>query len=367
MCGIAGVRKFGNTPITGEELVLLLCAIEHRGLHATGIALVTDGTVRVMKAAVPAWNFTKSDEFHDFLTENLTETTEIALLHTRWYTTGSPEDNRNNHPMFDGETAIVHNGMISNHHMLFNNGKYDRSCETDSDIIRAIISEHGMDHKGLRELNKMAGSAAIACVSSKYPGKLLLARSGSPLVFGWSDDGDKLYWASEAQAITKAVHPFHNVRGTWVQDTKAIISIGSMPDDTAWLFGPEEIEFHHRFSTCSYYRAPDYSKGRESYHTKSRNWKREMRNRTVPTHTYYQHSPYRGPAVETNTLRAATTKEEPKAEAKEGNTKNPHGQVHDHLKGAICKCPGCGAPVSNPKGLAWRTLLCPECNSSIGD
>ena len=61
MCGIAGIRKFGGTPITGEEIVLLLCSIEHRGQHATGIALENPDGIHVFKAPEPAWKFTKSE------------------------------------------------------------------------------------------------------------------------------------------------------------------------------------------------------------------------------------------------------------------------------------------------------------------
>jgi glucosamine--fructose-6-phosphate aminotransferase (isomerizing) len=352
MCGIAGVRKFGKTPITGEELVLLLCSLEHRGQHATGVALVNPDGIKVLKAPVPAWKFTKEDSFKEFLDENLTPDTSIALLHTRWATGGNPEINENNHPMFDGETAIIHNGMISNHAFLFTQGKYKQTCETDSDIIRAIVAEHGVEEKGIRELNKLAGSAAIACVSTKYPDKLLLARSGSPLVFGFSEDGDKLYWASEAQAILKAARVFKNVRGAWVQDTKTNISVGSMPDNTAWVFGEQELEHHGLFNTCTYYRQPDYSRGRENYHAKTKDWKREVRRRTEPIQGVKGQEGVRAATSDTKIAVIA-------AEAIKSAKVNP-------LKDAVVKCPGCGKGVVNLEGAPWRDLECPHCQSRLG-
>ena len=335
MCGIAGVRRFEGEPITGEELILLLCSLEHRGKHATGIALEGPAGIVVHKAALPAWNYTKSKEFTDFLEEHLTEETTTALLHTRWATIGNPEVNDNNHPIFDGTTAIVHNGMISNHFSIFAAEKMERSCETDSDVIRALFDKYGPDEKGIRELNRMSGSAAIACMSEKYPGKLLLARSGSPLVYGFSEKGDKLYWASEAEAIITACKPFRKVRGVWTQDTKLNMSIGSMPDNTAWVFGPEEIELHHLFRTCNYYRQPDYSKGNESYHSKTRNWKRELRQK--------RHQVAIVPPAPVNAKNAA-------------------------LIGAVIKCPGCGMGVQNIYGKPWAQLHCPseKCKSKLG-
>ena len=358
MCGIAGVRKFGKTPITGEELILLLCAIEHRGLHATGIALVNPNGIQVMKAPLPAWKFTREPAFKEFLKVNLTENTEIALLHTRWATGGNPEINENNHPMWDGETAVTHNGMINNSGHLFTQGKYTKTCDTDSDIVRAIVSEHGFEEKGLRELAKMIGSAAIACVSTKYPGKLLLARSGSPLTYGFTEGGEKLYWASEAQAIIKAAKPYHKVRNVWVQDTKTNVSVGSMPDNTAWLFGPQELEMHGEFPVCAYYRQPDYSKGRENYHTKRKAWKREARFQSGGTTST--------PAAGTQRViqhivppASATGKVEVRSNnvAVQANT--------EPIKGSVIKCPGCGLGVINTMGRVWRDLQCPTCKSSL--
>ena len=334
MCGIAGVRRFGDTPITGEEIVLLLCLIEHRVLHASGIALENPDGLHVYKAAEPAWKFTKSKPFNDFLNEFLIPETRTAMLHTRWATKGSPEDNDNNHPMFDGETAAIHNGMISNDTWLFSSGKYERSCETDSDIIRAIVSEHGMNEKGIRELNKMTGSAAIAVLSTKYPDKFLLARSGSPCYYGVTDDQAKLYWASEPEAIIKASKPFKKVRGLWVQDTRANVAVGCMQDNTAWLFGPEGLELHHEFNTCRYYNKPDYSKGRENYHEKKKGWKNEQKRLA-------------------------------KKKSDDVVTDRKEADNSAYLKNSVAKCTACGQGCVNLEGKPWDTIMC-SCGQRLG-
>jgi asparagine synthetase B (glutamine-hydrolysing) len=342
MCGIAGVRKFGGKiPITGEELILLLCALEHRGSHATGIALYGPDGIHVLKAPKPAWEFTKSKEFAEFLTAHLTPDTTTALLHTRWATIGNPEDNRNNHPMWDGETAVVHNGGIGNHQALFHANGLQRSCETDSDIIRAILSQDGFHEKGFRSLNKMWGSAAIAAISTKFPGKLVLGRSGSPLVFGFTDNGDKLYWASEAQAIAHAARPWRQIRGTYVQDTKPLISLGSLPNDTIWLFGENDVEMHHEFKTCTNYVKPNYAGGRQSYHTKTRNWKKELRRATKFAQREAQRKQGLQPAV----------------------VKKP--EKNADLKGAVMQCT-CGKGCCNTHGVPWDQLYCWSCKAMLG-
>ena len=360
MCGIGGVHKFADDPINGEELVIMLCMLERRGTHATGIALVNPDGIHVLKAPDPAWKFTKSKDFENFLDKFLTPETETAIFHTRFATTGDPADNANNHPMFDGETAIVHNGMISNHEWLFrSNDQYKRSCETDSDIIRAIVAEHGFTEKGMRELCKMSGSAAIACVSTKFPHKMLLARSGSPLAYGFTADGDKMYWASEADIILRAARPFHLVRGVWVQNSKADVLVGHMPDHTAWLFGPEEIEFHHLFNVCNYYRKPDYSGLRKGYHAKVANWKKalkkeiklDLNGQTPSTWTRPQsgwRQPYQGGDGIDYTR---------KLPALPASTND--------LKGAIMSCPGCGCGVKNTEGKPWNQLVCGSCKAGL--
>jgi asparagine synthetase B (glutamine-hydrolysing) len=362
MCGIAGVRRFGNDPITGEEIAILLCSLEHRGTHATGVALVDPDGIHVLKAPIPAWRFTKSPDFDNFLQAYLTPETETAILHTRFATTGNPEDNENNHPMYDGETAIVHNGMISNHQSLFvSNPAYKRSCETDSDIIRATLTEHGFNEKGLRELCKMSGSAAIACVSTKFPHKLLLARSGSPLVYGFSENGSKLYWASEAQAILHAARPWHNVRGAWVQSARPVIQIGTMPDNSAWLFGQEAIELHHEFRVCNWqYRTPDYSKGRENYHTKTKGWKRELRRRAKKEKREAERT-----ASVTDRRTSALFRPVFPAPA---TTSKPLSvdEAIASLKGAVIACPSCGKGSKNDNGTPWEKLQCPTCHARLG-
>lgn len=338
MCGIAGVRKYGDTPITGEEIVILLCALEHRGNHATGVALVNPDGIHVLKAASPALFFTKSDDFRIFLTTHLTPETSIALLHTRWATTGPPSENENNQPIFDGETAIVHNGMISNHNVLFNINKLQKSCETDSDIIRALVHTHGINEKGIRELCKMNGSAAIACVSTKFPGMLLLARSGSPIVYGFSENGDKLYWASEAKALLTAAKPFHEIRGCWVQDVRSRISVGSMPDNTAWIFNDQGRISHHPFTTCYSYRAPDYAKLHENYNIRQRGWKREER------------------------LKKRRKKEQPIVEVVEINRVRG---FNDPVPNSVVTCGACGVANRNIHGKPWKELICCKCEAPL--
>jgi asparagine synthetase B (glutamine-hydrolysing) len=272
------VRRYGNQPITREEIYILLSSMEHRGSHATGICLVNDGghDFAVHKLAEPAWSFCKHASTQAFLDEHLRDDTEIALLHTRFATVGDPNKLENNHPIHDGVTAITHNGGISNARELFRSEGLTPVCETDSDIIRAILDKEGFEPKAARTLSKCHGSAAIAAISTAYPGTLVLGRSGNPLVV--AEANEKLYWASEMQSIHKALRPFRRgLSGLWLRDKKPETSFHTLPDNTMYLIPAEPVVGntpipHFEMKIAYSFRSPIY-KSHDTHEEKMRTWK----------------------------------------------------------------------------------------------
>jgi|SRR5882672_2564098 len=331
MCGIAGIKRMGNEPITVEEICILLCSLEHRGNHATGIAVENNGDIHVCKKDVPAWSFTASDEFKGFVGEHLNDGTNTVLLHTRAATKGAPYKNENNHPMYAGETAVVHNGGIRNDDFIFRNLSLKRSCETDSDIIRAILDKEGLTRKGVRELEKLDGSMAIAAVHPDAPEYVLLARSGNPLIIGTTNF--KIYWASEQQAIQKAVRPWTKRFGLWSRaSSSGDIVYTAMPDNTAYLMGPEGLDWKQEVKICAQFHAPMY-RMHESYFTKTSNWRAERRRQ------------------------AGKTGEEPKNLSR-------YAEVD---KAAWCAlCPSCKKGVTKTNVIKpWRKYKCSNCKASL--
>jgi len=264
MCGICGIRRFGDEPITEEKITTLLCANERRGLDATGMALQNPGEeVQVLKQDEPANHFVRSRAYKEFLTAHLREETEIFLGHTRAATQGNPKDNANNHPVFAGNVAVVHNGMIHNDDTLFRELSLDRKADVDSDILRAILDEGGFTMKGLRALRKISGSVAIAAIANAYPGKLVLARSGSPLVL--ASTPNLLVWSSEKQAIHNAMRPFVERHGLLMQPNRADLAFITMNNDSIYMFGERGLEWHDEFRVAKFYTAPDYGKLHDNY------------------------------------------------------------------------------------------------------
>jgi predicted glutamine amidotransferase len=257
MCGIGGIRRFGDTPITQDQVTALLLALESRGNDATGVAVqAADGAISVHKAPTPAWTFTAEKVFDTFCEQKLPDAI-CVLVHTRYATQGDPKENNNNHPMFSGRCAVVHNGCISNDDVLFKSMKLERKAETDSDIIRAIVDDTGLTRKAFRELDRMSGSCAAAIVSQDEPGKLMLLRSGSPLVLASSQD--QLFWASTKEALHSASRLWQQRFGIWMKANVADLMFKTVGADTGMLFDDEGLTWHEQFRSCIHYVAPTYA------------------------------------------------------------------------------------------------------------
>lgn len=266
MCGIAGVRSFSPTdPIRADQIVQLLLASESRGKDATGLALQEreTGKIVVYKDDSRAGTFVNLKPFEKFLEAHLSERTGIAILHTRASTSSGVGDNGtsrrmvNNHPMWKDRTAVVHNGCIHNHRYLFDDLKLERSCDTDSDILRAILDRDGLTPEGIKTLGRCAGGAAIAAISEDFPDTLLLARSGSPMVVGVA--GEQLVFASERGTVHAGFRQHQKRFGIWVRPLQTAAAFTPFPSDTAWIFNKKECIGHWEFKT-SYYS--------QSYHQK---------------------------------------------------------------------------------------------------
>ncbi|QTT85981.1 glutamine--fructose-6-phosphate transaminase (isomerizing) [Pseudomonas chlororaphis] len=182
MCGIVGaVAERNITAILLEGLKRL----EYRGYDSAGVAVLTnDGKLERMRR--PG----KVSELEQALAgEPLVG--RLGIAHTRWATHGAPCE-RNAHPHFSGDLAVVHNGIIENHEALREQLKgmgYVFTSDTDTEVIA-----HLLDHK-LKDLGDLTvalkatvkelhGAYGLAVISASQPDRLVAARSGSPLVIG---------------------------------------------------------------------------------------------------------------------------------------------------------------------------------------
>lgn len=271
ICGIAGVIKWGQHPITEEMIALLLVGNEHRGNDASGIVIQQkNGSLDVFKKDRPGWVLVTSSEYKAFIREKLKADSASVLIHARGASQGNPRDNNNNHPMYAGKSAVIHNGVIRNDSELFDAMKLERKAETDSDIIRAIIDAEGFDKEVSMKLARLAGSGAIAAVHPDYPGKVLLVRSGNPLTLASNDDF--MFFSSEKNTLHKACRPFVKRMGIWFQAQKPNVDFAVMADDTCWLIGPKGLEWHEQCRICMKKYEEPWRKTYQEYRTRQMKW-----------------------------------------------------------------------------------------------
>lgn len=196
MCGIIGYAGFDQAQ---EMLLEGLAHLEYRGYDSAGIAVVNGATITVEKAAGRIDNLRRLLQIHPLHGS-------CGIGHTRWATHGEPSD-VNAHPHMDasGKIAIVHNGIIENHHqlrqMLQEEGVIFRS-QTDTEVIAHLLGrlDNGDMRQTLQCLHSMLeGSYALCVLSAQEPGEIFCTRHDSPLVVGLSQGAQ--YVASDIPAI----------------------------------------------------------------------------------------------------------------------------------------------------------------------
>jgi predicted glutamine amidotransferase len=267
MCGIGGIVRCKSRPIEESQISSLLLGLESRGYEASGVAIVNDDNPepQVYKNDDSATVFVGTVKYTDFLKKNLSTRTRIVLAHTRLSTGQAlPSDNANNHPLFNGVSAVIHNGCLNNDDELFVEKSLERKAKTDSDIIRAIADQEGLTRKGVRELAKISGSVAAAIINKNYPNHLLLLRSGNPLVIG--NSSDYIIFASTKKAVAIASKQWFRRHGMWVMRAQRDIDYSVFPSDSAELIGPNthkpsspmELLWHQEFKCAPYTHNPRF-------------------------------------------------------------------------------------------------------------
>jgi asparagine synthetase B (glutamine-hydrolysing) len=264
VCGIGGIVRYGERPIAPWQVEMLGCSLEYRGNDATGLAVqFKDGSIEVQKDHEPAWRFLSARNNYDWLRRQLERPDHLlVLVHTRKMTKGSQFQNKNNHPMHAGESAIIHNGVISNDDQLFRQLDLERQAETDSDIIRAMVDKWGLERKLVgREgkLTKIIGSVASAAIHPKFPNRLLLLRSNNPLYIGTNQE--HMCFASAKRSCFLVLRQWIKRFGIeqTVHDNQ--LAFISMPNHSGWMLdlAKHELLWHDEFTASSYERKITYN------------------------------------------------------------------------------------------------------------
>jgi glutamine---fructose-6-phosphate transaminase (isomerizing) len=197
MCGIIGyVGPSEAYPILLEGLGRL----EYRGYDSAGVATIVEtGKLEIRRAKG------KLENLRRMLADSPLQG-QIGIGHTRWATHGRPSE-ENAHPHKAGPVAVIHNGIVENfielRAELLARGHKIRS-ETDTELISHLIEEQLKGGRGLTEavreaVLRLRGSFSIVVLSETEPGKLVAAKTATPLVLGLGNGEN--FVASDIPAI----------------------------------------------------------------------------------------------------------------------------------------------------------------------
>ncbi|OCH30676.1 glutamine--fructose-6-phosphate aminotransferase [Aliivibrio fischeri] len=182
MCGIVGAVAQRDV---AEILVEGLRRLEYRGYDSAGVAVVDaeHNYTRIRRLG-------KVKELADAVeTAHVVGGTGIA--HTRWATHGEPSE-VNAHPHVSGDITLVHNGIIENHESLrtlLQERGYIFESQTDTEVIAHLVEWELRSSDSLLEAvqktaTQLEGAYGAVVMDRREPERLVVARSGSPIVIG---------------------------------------------------------------------------------------------------------------------------------------------------------------------------------------
>ena len=212
MCGIIGYIGHQNAaPILLDGLKKL----EYRGYDSAGLAVFDQGQIHIRRCEG------KISRLTDMVQENPVNG-RLGIGHTRWATHGRPSE-RNAHPHYAGDVAVVHNGIIENYLELKQEllqAGCEFTSETDTEIAAHLIDQKYKNGASFKKavclaLEQIEGSYALAIIHHKHPGLLVAARKESPLVVGYGDGGN--FIASDIPAILS-----HTNRVSYLNDGELV-------------------------------------------------------------------------------------------------------------------------------------------------
>lgn len=252
-----------------ESLVFM----EPRGKDATGISLLWDDhETAVIKQPVEVSQFAKDDglwgedftnpadedaNFKYFMQRWLRGLPDVrlrhALGHVRLGTKGSEYNPHNNHPIIvtnnelkkGGDIAPelligVHNGGIKNDTALFNQYKFARHGEVDSEVIFRMINEYRNDFtvENLKKtFDELTGAYAVMAYSPDDLDKVACMRHVRPLDGAYIPEVGALVLISEKKFLQTAFEEYERWRireagtiVTWKNEDGDIEEIGEVYD-----------------------------------------------------------------------------------------------------------------------------------------
>src|SRR5256885_4826968 len=263
MCGIIGYTGDGRRE-AGPILLAGLRRLEYRGYDSAGLALQSDSRLVTRKLAGRVAGL-------QALLDRRPLHGVTGIAHTRWATHGAPTP-RNAHPHVDcRETlALVHNGIVENADALraaLERAGHTFRTETDTETLVHLIEDSPgdtLEARVISALENVVGTYGIAVISADEPGKIVVARQGSPVLLGIGEN--EYFVASDASAILEYTRSVVHLDdgdiavltpdGYHVIDRQAHVQLREV-DDVTWDLDAIELNGYAHFMQKEIAEQPD--------------------------------------------------------------------------------------------------------------
>lgn len=203
MCGIVGYKGARNVK---EVLIKGLRALEYRGYDSSGVALLDDGEIKIVKSVG------KIDELEKKLNKENINKPIMGIAHTRWATHGKVNE-KNSHPHKLGRVVLVHNGIIENYKEIEKKlieAGYKFETDTDTEMIAGLIDLYYNGKNEIEAIQKavkeLRGSFAILVMFSGDSNNIYGIKNAAPLILGVGENENFL--ASDISAILSYTRKF---------------------------------------------------------------------------------------------------------------------------------------------------------------
>lgn len=261
MCGIVSyVGEKQARPI----LIGGLKQLEYRGYDSAGIAVQDGPAINCQRSVGKIIELEKK-------INSLAMNGTMGIAHTRWATHGEPtEYNAHPHTDQDRKVFVVHNGIIENYAFLKKKLKkegYRFYSETDTEVLAHLIGiqfEGDLAEAVRKTMSQVEGTFGLAVIHQDVPGEIVVARRGSPLVIGVSDEGH--FAASDVSAMVRytnqVIHLQDNELATLRRDDFLISTARAEPiqrsvETVEWHAEDAELSGFPHFMLKEIYEQPE--------------------------------------------------------------------------------------------------------------
>ncbi len=192
ICGLVGMA--GNLTIKHDKVLKDLLVMDSlRGQHSVGVAAIGLGSAEIFKRAVLPADFFTMKGFNAIMKWN----NSVYIGHNRYATQGKI-NSVNAHPFEHGNIVGAHNGTLRQQNLLPDH----KDFEVDSENII-----HSINKLGIKETHtKLNGAFALTYFDFEEDRLCMIRNNERPLYYTTGEDGDTLFWASEAWMLRAALN-----------------------------------------------------------------------------------------------------------------------------------------------------------------